>query len=90
MINSAHQHQSGSNLIGVIWHVLFKNEVDHNTEPFSVARSLMTWCSCSHLAHFNGMRQIEFVRQRLKVFGILDQVQSFREKGRIHFPIKNP
>jgi len=24
MINSAHQHQSGSNPIGVIWHVLFK------------------------------------------------------------------
>ena len=77
-------------LLVVIWHVLTKKEVDHHADPCAVARSFMTWCSYHHLAQSSGMRRIEFVRQRLKVIGILDQVPSFRANGRTNYLINNP
>jgi transposase len=77
-------------LLIVIWHVLTKREVDHHADPCAVARSIMTWCSYHQLARSNGMRRIEFVRQRLMVIGILDQVPSFRANGRTHFLTTNP
>jgi transposase len=77
-------------LLIVIWHVLTKREVDHHADPCAVARSIMTWCSYHQLARSNGMRRIEFVRQRLMVIGILDQVPSFRANGRTHYLITNP
>jgi transposase len=36
------------------------------------------------------LRRVEFVKQRLKVIGILDQVPSFRANGRTHYLTVNP
>ena len=36
------------------------------------------------------LRRVEFVKQRLKVIGILDQVPSFRTNGRTHSLTNNP
>ena len=77
-------------LLVVIWHVLTKIEVDRHADPRAVARSIMTWCSYHQLARSNGLRWVEFVKQRLKVIGILDQVPSFRANGRIHYLVSNP
>ena len=77
-------------LLVVIWHVLTKREVDRLADPCVVARSIMTWCSYNKLARSDGLRRVEFVKQRLKVIGILNQVPSFRANGRTHFLINNP
>ena len=77
-------------LLVVIWHVLTKREVDRHADPRAVARSIMTWCSYHQLARSNGLRRVEFVKQRLKVIGILDQVPSFRANGRTHYLTVNP
>ena len=80
----------GPNALIVIWHVLTKREVDRHADTRAVARSIMTFCSYYQLARSNGLRRIEFVKQRLTVIGILDQVPSFRANGRTHFLINNP
>ena len=77
-------------LLVAIWHVLTKKEVDRHEDPHAIARSMMTWCSSHHLARSKGLHRLEFVRQRLDVLGILDQVSSFRANGRTHFLTVNP
>lgn len=72
-------------LLIVIWHVLSKKELDHHADPQAIARSMMTWCSAHHLARSKGLHRLEFVRQRLDVLGLLDQVPSFRANGRTHY-----
>jgi transposase len=72
-------------LLIVIWHVLTKKEADRYADPHAIARSMMTWCSSHHLARSKGLHRLEFVRQRLDVLGILDQVSSFRANGRTHY-----
>ena len=77
-------------LLVVIWHVLTNREVDRHADPHAVARSIMTWCSYHQLARSIGLRRVEFVKQRLKLIGILDQVPSFRANGRTHYLTVNP
>lgn len=71
-------------MLVAIWHILTKRELDRNADPEAIARSLMTWSSLHHLAHLRGQQRLEFVRQRLELLGILNQVPSFRANGRIH------
>ncbi|MFC2043557.1 hypothetical protein ACFLUA_05355 [Chloroflexota bacterium] len=70
--------------------MLTKREVNHHADPRAVARLIMTWCSYYQLARSNGLRRVEFVKQRLYVIGILDQVLSFRANGRTHYLSVNP
>ena len=77
-------------LLIVIRHVLTKREVDRHDDPRAVARSMMAWCSYHQLARSNGLLRVEFVNQRLKVIGILDQVPSFLANGRTLFLTSNP
>ena len=74
----------------VIWHVLTKAELDHHAQPVAIARSLMTWSSAHHLAQSQRKPRIEFVRERLELLGILDQVTSFQANRRSHSLIPNP
>jgi len=77
-------------ILVVIWHVLTKRELDRSAQPIAIARSFMTWSSAHHLAHDLGQKRLCFVRQRLQMLGILDQVPSFRTNGRDHFPLAEP
>jgi hypothetical protein len=71
-------------LLVVIWHVLTKRELDRQAQPIAIARSLMTWSSSHHLAHVHGQHRLDFVRHRLELLGIADQVPSFQANGRVH------
>ena len=71
-------------MLVVIWHVLTKRELDRQAQPIAIARSLMTWSSSHHLAHVHGQHRLDFVRYRLELLGIADQVPSFQANGRVH------
>jgi transposase len=73
------------NLLVVIWHVLTKRQADRFADGQAVARSLMGWCSLHHLASSQGLRRVDFVRQRLDQLGLLHQVSSFRANGRTYY-----
>ncbi len=77
-------------ILVVIWHVLTKRQADRFANGQAVARSLMGWCSLHHLARSQGLRRVDFVRQRLKMLGFLDDVSSFRANGRTYQLSPNP
>lgn len=77
-------------ILVVIWHVLTKRQADRFADGQAVARSLMGWCSLHHLASSQGLRRIDFVKQRLCQLGLLHTVSSFRANGRTYYLPPNP
>ncbi len=71
-------------ILVVIWHVLSKRELDRHASPAAIARSLMTWSSQHHLARSQSTRRLDFVRQRLDLLGVLQDISTFRANGRAH------
>ena len=72
-------------LLVVIWHVLTKRQLDRHADVHAIARSFMRWSELHHLARSQGLRRLDFVKQRLDRLGILRQVSSFRANGRTYF-----
>lgn len=77
-------------LLVVIWHVLSKRQADRFANGQAVARSILGWCSLHHIARSQGLRRIDFVRQRLSQLGLLHTVSSFRANGRTYYLSANP
>jgi len=77
-------------LLVVIWHVLTKRQVDRFADGQAVARSLLGWCSLHHLASSQGLRRVDFVRQRLNQLCMLHRVSSLRANGRTYHLSANP
>ena len=71
-------------LLVVIWHVLTKKEADKQADVQAVARSFFRWASEHRLARSQRVHRYEFVRERLKTLGLLDEVKPFRANGRLH------
>jgi transposase len=71
-------------LLVVIWHVLTKKEADKQADVQAVARSFFRWASEHGLARSQGIHRHEFVRARLKILGLLEEVKPFQANGRLH------
>ena len=71
-------------LLVVIWHVLTKKEADKQADVQAVARSFFRWASEHSLARSQRVPRLEFVSERLKTLGLLEEVKPFRANGRLH------
>jgi hypothetical protein len=71
-------------LLTTIWYLLTRREADRYGDPQAIARSFMTWASQHHLTRSQGIHRLDFVRERLALFGMLHRVTSFRANGRAH------
>jgi len=71
-------------LLVVIWHVLTKKEADTKADVQAIARSFLRWATEHRLARSQRIHRHEFVRERLKTLGLLEELKPFRANGRLH------